>query len=45
MSRARGEWWRVRNGEARVPSWARASAIFAPLSNLGLIIVDEEAGK
>ncbi|HKQ86988.1 MAG TPA: primosomal protein N', partial [Candidatus Acidoferrales bacterium] len=35
------EWWRVRNGEARVVVGTR-SAIFAPLENVGLIIVDEE---
>ena len=35
------EWWRVRNGEARIVVGTR-SAIFAPLENLGLIIVDEE---
>lgn len=35
------EWWRVRNGEARVVVGTR-SAIFAPAENLGLIIVDEE---
>ena len=40
VERAR-EWWRVRNGEARVVVGTR-SAIFAPLQNLGLIIVDEE---
>src|SRR6202043_3718815 len=40
VERAR-EWWRVRNGEARVVVGMR-SAIFAPLENLGLIIVDEE---
>jgi len=40
IERAR-EWWRVRNGEARVVVGTR-SAIFAPLNNVGLIIVDEE---
>jgi primosomal protein N' (replication factor Y) (superfamily II helicase) len=40
VERAR-EWWRVRNGEARVVVGTR-SAIFAPLENVGLIIVDEE---
>jgi primosomal protein N' (replication factor Y) (superfamily II helicase) len=40
VERAR-EWWRVRNGEARVVVGTR-SAVFAPLRNVGLIIVDEE---
>ncbi|HMI52940.1 MAG TPA: primosomal protein N' [Candidatus Saccharimonadales bacterium] len=40
LERAR-EWWRVRNGEARVVVGTR-SAVFAPVENLGLIIVDEE---
>ena len=40
VERAR-EWWRVRNGQARVVVGTR-SAIFAPVENLGLIIVDEE---
>ncbi len=40
VERAR-EWWRVRTGEARVVVGTR-SAVFAPLGNVGLIIVDEE---
>ncbi len=40
VERAR-EWWRVRTGEARVVVGTR-SAVFAPLENLGLVIVDEE---
>jgi primosomal protein N' (replication factor Y) (superfamily II helicase) len=35
------EWWRVRNGKASIVVGTR-SAVFAPLENLGLIIVDEE---
>jgi primosomal protein N' (replication factor Y) (superfamily II helicase) len=35
------EWWRVRNGEARVALGTR-SAVYAPLENLGLVVVDEE---
>ncbi|MDO5478747.1 MAG: primosomal protein N', partial [Clostridia bacterium] len=35
------EWKRIKNGEARVVVGAR-SAVFAPLSDIGIIIVDEE---
>ena len=35
------EWWRLRSGEAQIAIGAR-SAIFAPLENLGAIIIDEE---
>jgi primosomal protein N' (replication factor Y) len=34
-------WWKIRRGEAQVVLGTR-SAVFAPLDNLGLIIVDEE---
>jgi len=34
-------WWRVRRGEAKVVLGTR-SAVFAPLANLGTVIVDEE---
>ena len=40
IERAR-EWWRVRNRQARIVVGTR-SAVFAPVENLGLIIVDEE---
>ena len=36
-----GEWWRLRTGEAKIAIGAR-SAIFAPLEDVGLIIIDEE---
>ncbi|MBC8029707.1 MAG: primosomal protein N' [Pyrinomonadaceae bacterium] len=35
------EWTRVRNGDARIVIGTR-SAVFAPIKNLGLVIVDEE---
>jgi primosomal protein N' (replication factor Y) len=40
QERAR-EWWRVRRQEVQVVVGTR-SAVFAPLENLGLIVVDEE---
>jgi primosomal protein N' (replication factor Y) len=35
------EWWRLRSGEARIVLGTR-SAVFAPVKNLALIIIDEE---
>lgn len=35
------EWWRLRTGEAKIAIGAR-SAVFVPLENIGVIIVDEE---
>lgn len=37
----RDQWWKIRTGESKIVVGAR-SAIFAPLSCIGLIIVDEE---
>jgi len=34
-------WWRVKRGEAGIVLGAR-SAVFAPLDNIGLIVIDEE---
>lgn len=35
------EWMRVKNGEVKIVIGAR-SAVFAPLSNIGIIVLDEE---
>lgn len=35
------EWWKIKNKESSIVIGAR-SAIFAPLENIGLIVVDEE---
>jgi primosomal protein N' (replication factor Y) len=37
----REEWWRIWRGEAKAVLGTR-SAVFAPLENLGLLVVDEE---
>ncbi len=37
----RNQWWRIRDGQANVVVGTR-SAVFAPLTRLGLVIVDEE---
>jgi len=35
------QWWKIKTGQVKIVVGAR-SAIFAPFSNLGLIIIDEE---
>ena len=40
-ARQRNEWWRIFHGERDIVIGSR-SAVFAPVENLGLIIVDEE---
>ncbi len=35
------EWWRLRTGEAKIAIGAR-SAVFAPVENVGVIVIDEE---
>ncbi|MCL5774463.1 MAG: primosomal protein N' [Firmicutes bacterium] len=37
----KAQWWRIKSGEAKVVLGTR-SAVFAPMSNIGLIIIDEE---
>lgn len=41
LSKRLEEWKRVKNGEANIAVGTR-SAIFAPLENIGLIVIDEE---
>lgn len=40
-SERRRQWWRIRDGEARLVVGTR-SAVFAPVERLGLIVIDEE---
>ncbi len=40
-SKKLGEWIRIKNGEARIVVGARTS-VFAPLDNIGVIVIDEE---
>lgn len=35
------EWWRLRTGQAKIAIGAR-SAVFAPVENVGVIVIDEE---
>jgi primosomal protein N' (replication factor Y) len=41
LKKRRSEWRRIKSGEAKIVLGAR-SALFAPVANLGLIVIDEE---